>query len=135
MLLERGHAEQREELGHAAADAIRISDRGALRDDLADVLRQIAAFLQTPLGRASLLAGLQITDEETVHPGVSGWKERWASVEPIFDRAKGRGEIDADFDPPAAFASVAGALYFRILVMGEPIDGAWIARVLSAVLP
>jgi len=58
------------------------------------------------------------------------WAERVKDVMPLFDRAIERGELPIGFDSEAAFAMVAGALYFRLMVMRGELDTAWVDRVL-----
>lgn len=122
-----------EAIRRVAADEIRIRDLGSLGDDLTDVLTQIGAFITSPVGRAALAAGLTRPDPPS-DATAAGWARRWADVRPVFDRAIARGELSAGVDADALFAAAAGAVYFRTLVMGEPVDRAWIARSLAAVL-
>ncbi len=50
----------------------------------------------------------------------------------MFQRGVRRGEVLRDADHEAIFAAVAGAMYFRVLVMGQPVDERWINRVVDA---
>ena len=125
---------------HLAAEAIRtranasirVPDLGSLSMDLSDVLRQIGLFIDTPVGRASLAASLDIGP---VDVGAPNWGERWDQVQPIVDRAVERGELEPGVDGEATFAALAGAMYFRVLVTGRSVDDGWIERVLAANLP
>ena len=110
-------------------------DAGSLRADLDALLRQIATFLSGPIGKAAMIASLVAPrgeDDKTIEASV--WPSRSAAIEPIFERAKQRGELAAETDFEALFANVAGALYFRIIVMGAAIDDECIGRVLDAAL-
>ncbi len=115
-----------------ASDAIEIVDTGSLTGDLTSVMRSIGAFLATSVGRAAVIAGMQIDVTEAGELG--GWSERWVQVVPIFDRALERGELAPAIDVPALFAALAGPLYFRTIVMGRLVDDDWIERVLATVL-
>ncbi|MEN9646391.1 MAG: hypothetical protein RL238_3060 [Actinomycetota bacterium] len=122
-----------------AVDAIRaraeteiaIPDTGSLADDLIDVLGAIDRFVTSPVGRASLAAGLQLEPDSDP---TRSWSTRWQQVEPIFARAVDRGELSADVDAEALFAAAAGSVYFRMLVMGMPADATWIRRIIASVV-
>lgn len=124
---------------HLVADAIRaqansaitVPDLGSLVADLTEVLHQIAAFIVGPVGRAALGASVSVGPVDGV---ASSWTVRWAMVEPVMDRAITRGELDPGTDGEALFASVAGAMYFRVLVAGRRVDDDWIERVLASTI-
>ena len=113
-----------------AAEQIVIPDTGSLRGDLALILNDIARFLSAPVGKAALVAGLTLNPAETVQDGTS-WTARWSQVRPIFVRAAARGELAEGSAPEVVFAALAGALYFRLLVMNLPVDAAWAEQVLD----
>ena len=117
-----------------AADRIEIADTGTLLGDLTAVLAQIGEFIISPVGRAAVIAGLQIGPTE-LDDAPTSWSQRWEQVAPIFERAVARGEITADIDAEATFAASAGAVYFRVQVMGRRIDDVWISRTLATILP
>jgi hypothetical protein len=41
---------------------------------------------------------------------------------PLFDAAIGRGDLTKEADPEEIFAFAMGAVHFRMLVIGEPVD-------------
>lgn len=112
-----------------------IADTGSLEGDLRETLHQVRNFITSPLGATVMAAGLEIR-QAGEHPAPAGlrWAQRAADVAPIFDRAIARGELPAGFDWEITFAQAAGALYFRMLVMAQPIEPAWIDRVVSDVI-
>jgi AcrR family transcriptional regulator len=126
---------------HLAVDAIRarssdditVADHGSLTADLTTVLRQIGQFISSPVGRAALIASLQIGPATRSADRLPNWSKRWEQVVPIFDRAIARGELDSGTDSEATFATLAGALYFRVHVMGQHVDDAWIDRVITTI--
>lgn len=122
-----------ESIRMAAADAIRMPDTGTLRADLVEVLARIGAFVESPVGRAALSAGLAASSGSGSASGQT-WAERWEDVRPIFGRAVDRGELPAVVDAEALFAAAAGAVYFRLLVMGETVDRDWIDRIVGTLL-
>lgn len=115
-----------------AAEQIVVPDTGTLRGDLKNVLGQIVRFISSPIGRAALLAsfGDQTHDSDAL-PDEARWATRWRDIEPIFERAKARGELTADADAEILFAQLAGAVYFRLFVVAEHPNEGWIERILD----
>lgn len=123
-------------LAATAADRIRISDTGSLRGDLAIMLGQIGNFIDSPSGRAAIIAGLTGRQQpEFARMAQQLWGRRREDVAPLFARAKERGELAQDADADVLFALTAGALYARMIVMAQPIDNAWIDQTLEVILP
>lgn len=50
---------------------------------------------------------------------------------PIFERAAARDELPDAFDVEGAFAMLSGAMHFRMIVMRETPDAAWVDRILE----
>jgi len=113
--------------------AVAAPDTGSFAGDLAALLESIAAFLQSPLGRAALAAAAEATPEDAAGRARL-WQRRLASVAPIFERAAARGELAGDCDREALLAPAVGALYFRLLVVAAPLDRDWIDRVVRRAL-
>lgn len=106
-------------------------DTGSLRGDLKALLGQIGRFISAPVGNAAMIATLSsLAGKGGKQTSPDIWLSRLEAIAPVFQRATDRGELSADDDVEVLFASLAGALYFRIIVMGEAIDDAWIDRVL-----
>eukprot|EP00439_Symbiodinium_sp_Y106_P088083 s1_g619.t1 len=107
-------------------------DTGSLRGDMEQLLSQIGRFISSPIGVAALMANLaQMAKPDDKQANQNIWLSRLEAIAPVFQRAVDRGELSEDQDVEVMFARVAGALYFRVIVMGETIDDAWIDRVLS----
>jgi len=122
-------------LAATAAEHIRIADTGNLRGDLFEMLVQIGAFIDSPMGRASIVATLTARQ----HPEFASfaqelWRRRRGDVLPIFERAKQREELSPETDPDTLFSVLAGSLYLRMIVMAAPIDNSWINACLDQVL-
>ncbi len=121
-----------------ALDAIRESirervvfeDKGSLREDLRHALRQIGELISGPLGTTFFMALLTIQQDGELDSSLQ-WDERSSDVATVFDRAEARGEIAEELDREAAFAMLAGSLYFRVIVMGRDVDDAWVERTLD----
>lgn len=118
-------------VSETAARNVQIADKGSLTKDLAFVLGQIARFASSPIGVAALAANLSMPRQLERDGQESYWTSRAADIRAIFDRAADRGEIAPDVDVDAAFAKLAGAVYFRLFVMDDVADEKWIARLLS----
>jgi AcrR family transcriptional regulator len=115
-----------------AAEQIVVLDMGSLRSDLKIVLGQIVRFTTSPIGRAALLASFsdQTRDSDALSDEAR-WVTRWRDIEPIFARAKARGELLEGADSEVLFAGLAGAIYFRLFVISSPPDESWIERILD----
>lgn len=93
---------------------IEIPDKGSLHADLTTLLVSINQFTGSKLGRALMLAALEMGSQKNA--GTTPWPARWQQVEVIFQRAFKRKEISAEADVEAAFSMASGSIYFaRIL--------------------
>ncbi|MEU9058026.1 TetR/AcrR family transcriptional regulator [Streptomyces sp. NPDC048430] len=52
----------------------------------------------------------------------------------LLEQARDHGELRATADPEVIFDQLAGALYYRLLVTGQPIGAAYVARVVGSAL-
>lgn len=111
----------------AATASVPIPDSGDFATDLRQLLGALAGFLRSPAGSASVVAGAQIAPDART----AGWDQRYRDVHVLFQRAQDRGELPRDFDAPAAVSMLAGAVYFRMLVMGTAPDEEWADRVVA----
>lgn len=111
---------------------IKVVDSGSLAGDMKLTLAKMGAMLNSPVGHGALAAVAEIErGADFTAQRRALWDRRFADFAPLFARARERGELRKGFDAEAALAMVAGALYYRVLVMGREIDKAWIDRVLS----
>ena len=96
------------------------------------MLEQIGAFIDSPTGRAAIIAGLSGREQpEFAKLARQLWERRREDVAPIFERAKKRGELAPEVDADVLFALAAGALYARMIVMAKPIDTEWVESVVD----
>lgn len=122
-------------LAATAADRIKMRDTGSLRGDLAAMMEQIGAFIDSPTGRAAIIAGLSGREQpEFAKLASELWERRREDVAPVFERAKQRGELGSETDVDVFFALAAGALYARTIVMAKPIDAEWVKSVVDQLL-
>lgn len=112
--------------------SIPIPDTGSFTGDIEAMLHQLVAFLMSPIGRAILSIAIDPEgSEEVLARRKQFWANRYAGLQPIFDRAIERGELPADVDREALLALAAGPLYFRYIVTAITPDAAWIKRFLA----
>lgn len=121
-------------LAERLGSVIAVPDAGSFAADLRGLLGNLAAFLQTPLGRAAIAAAAEL-EPDLAAERAGFWPARHAAVAPLFDRAVARGELPAQADREALLAGAAGALYFRLLVAAEPLDDAWLDRIVRLIAP
>lgn len=108
-------------------------DSGSFREDLRESLLQVATILGSPLGPPimSVAAALQAGHS----PSETGrfWASRHGQVDLAFKAAIARGELPADIDVSNVFAMAAGPLFFRIFVIGKPIDTPFIDEIVDTI--
>ncbi|SDJ15182.1 DNA-binding transcriptional regulator, AcrR family [Actinokineospora alba] len=113
-----------------------VADTGDIRVDLVNYLTHIVAAINRSrsLGLVAELAAAAARHDdigELIH-GV--FTRRNALVLALIERAKQRGELRADTDAVVLFDQLAGALYYRVLFTGMPIDPAYAERLVTAAL-
>ena len=120
----------------ATAAPTPVADSGSLRGDLLAHAKRLAALLTRE--RASILAGLLLamrTQPELADAVRGQLIEREVSaVGSILDRAARRGEVSSD-RPISTLALVLPSLLFtRLLVFDDPLDHAFLTRLVDDVL-
>lgn len=124
-----------EVVSRLTAGRIPTPDTGSFQGDLSALLQSVAALATSRLGFVLLTAGLEVgSGSEEAEIKRAFWKRRPDDFEPIFARAAARGEWNTTDDAEAALAMLAGAVYFRVLVMGQPADQVWLNRVVHQFL-
>lgn len=128
-------------------DEVPVTDTGDLRADLAGYLTEIAAGLNR-LRKAvrskeasDRSAGLvaEIAAAAARHPdiGAAVWQlfaRRNTLPIGLIHRARERGALPEDVDPEALFDQLAGALYYRLLITGNPIGPAYVRTLVGTAL-
>ena len=120
-------------IAQVTREEISIADSGQLATDLTETLVSVANFLSTKLGRATLIAALEIETEGRLKASL--WQARAEEIRSMFIRAAARGEIDPQTDWEAVFSMASGSLYFRIIATDQPTDRPWIERIVAHCLP
>ncbi|MEQ7128572.1 TetR/AcrR family transcriptional regulator [Actinopolymorpha sp. B11F2] len=127
-------------------EEIEIADTGDLRADLIDFMAQIAAGLNR-----TRRAGRGANDQDDQSAGLVAELVAAAArhadigtlVRDLFDKrialavarieaARRRGEVRSDSDPHLLVDQLAGALYYRILITGKPIDRRYATHLVDA---
>ncbi|WP_214413721.1 TetR/AcrR family transcriptional regulator [Sphaerisporangium fuscum] len=106
----------------ATQASIAARDTGVLRDDLLALLRDIAGFVQTPLGRLllQLAARQDLPEYEAVRACFRA--DRFEAGMEVLDRAARRGELRPGLDRTLTMEALIGPLHVRLLLTGGPLD-------------
>ena len=117
--------------GVAQAD---VPDTGAFDEDLRRWARSIRSMLVDPTAGALVLAVFAGDRVATRPLRQRFWQSRVALVRPLVERAIRRGEIPADTDVDEVIRHVGAPLYYRFLVLDEPVteDAADLAAAVTA---
>jgi AcrR family transcriptional regulator len=108
---------------------LNIAPTDSFAADIRAHVRRVANTLNSPLGMAMVAAGAVARLDPDAQVTAGGfWKSRLAQQEPFVAAAVARGELAADVDREALFAAADGPLYFRLLIVGRPIDDALIEK-------
>ena len=112
-------------------------DGGSAREEATRVLDWLVAVLAEPIGGrvvAGLVADLQHDRDlaERFHRDVV--PERRRAMLEALARGRERGEIRADADLELAVDALHGAVFYRLLLSGEPLDGDFTERLVDQVI-
>jgi AcrR family transcriptional regulator len=122
----------------AGSDAVALPAEGkTAREDIRALLGWLIAVLAQPIGGhvvAGLVADLQHDADlaEGFHRDVV--PARRAAMLAALERARARGEIRADTDLELAVDTLHGAVFYRLLLSGEPLDDAFAEQLADQVL-
>jgi len=122
----------------SSADAVAPPPGGrGTRDDVRALLGWLIAVLAEPTGGhvlAGLVADLQHDDAlaEGFHRDVV--PARRVAMRAALERARESGAIRANADLELAVDTLHGAVFYRLLLSGEPLDAAFAARLADQVL-
>ena len=107
---------------------------GSFRGDLTCHLARVAHTLGSPLGMAMLAAGAVARLDPASHEAAgSFWQFRKKQQEPFVRAAIERGELRADVSLDELFAAADGPLYFRLLIIAQPLDRQWVETTVDQV--
>lgn len=107
-----------------------IAATGDFRADMTAHLRKIANSLESPPGRAMVVAAA-VSRADLAIDGGQYWANQRAQLQPVLDAAANGGQIRKGIDPDEFFAASDGPLFFRMLIANAPIDEAFIDQVVD----
>lgn len=115
-------------------DDLAFEPTGSFRGDLTCHLSRVAHTLGSPLGMAMLAAGAVARLDPASREVAGGfWEFRKEQQRPLVQAAIDRGELPADVRLDALFAAADGPLYFRLLIIAQPVDKQWIEQTVDQV--
>lgn len=125
----------------ASVLALEIADTGSLRGDVASMAQSIAAWVQSPQGRALALAAAEISStaiqatNPTIAAGAAQILESQASdpMRALVARAESRGEWRQGVAPQMLLAVLVGAVLHRTLIEHQKADAVWIEQLVDLV--
>ncbi|MBT2264404.1 TetR/AcrR family transcriptional regulator [Rhodococcus erythropolis] len=106
-----------------------VPDTGTLRGDLHQLADQISHLISHP-GIARLLASLTAlsADQDVATARRRFWDERFELTAHAIRRASERGELPEGVPPRAVLETLSAPLYFRLLVVDQPLERDFIMR-------
>ncbi|WP_052668779.1 TetR/AcrR family transcriptional regulator [Nitriliruptor alkaliphilus] len=109
---------------------------GDVRADLVTFTTRLAAALDPPLVRqlAAQLAAAVAEDPDLAAPVRELWADRRRQIGGIVEAGVERGQLRADVPVTTIVDQLAGALYYHVLVTGEPLGEAYAATLVDTVL-
>ncbi|WP_055482317.1 TetR/AcrR family transcriptional regulator [Sphaerimonospora mesophila] len=115
---------------------IDVPDTGSIRGDLHLLLDGLAVLLTRPPASDIAVAtlGAAVNNPELAAAAKDFFADRLARETTIFERAVGRGEIDAATDPMMVMDLLAGAVWLRTVFRQSPLDEEFTERAVNLVL-
>jgi AcrR family transcriptional regulator len=123
----------------AGSDAVSLPppEGGSTREDVRALIGWLAAVLDQPIG-GRVVAGL-VGDLQHDADLADGFRQdvvpaRRQAMLAALERGRERGEIRPDADLELAVDTLHGAVFYRLLLSGEPLDTRFVERVADQVL-
>jgi AcrR family transcriptional regulator len=110
----------------ALVSEITVPDTGSTREDLLALMREAVEVYGDPIkaGVMPSLVGAMPQRPELARAIRDGFlARRRAALRAVLDRGVARGDLRADLDVELALDVLGGALFYRLLITGGPIDG------------
>jgi AcrR family transcriptional regulator len=117
-----------------SADAIPAPDTGSIREDLLAILREVIAYVRSPVGKAVLRAAVLPVDEAYADARQAFWAQRLHALSPVVTRGIERGDLRADTDAGLLLEMLVAPIHGRMLLTGEPVDDDLAQRLVDQVL-
>jgi AcrR family transcriptional regulator len=116
-----------------ARGALPMPDTGAILPDLIQLLREVIAFLQSPMGRAMVQVAVATVSVPTMEVGPY-WSSRLEQFNTIIERAVERGELPPHTDAQLLLKTLIGPLYVQAFLMHQPLDETQSGQIVDLVL-
>jgi AcrR family transcriptional regulator len=107
---------------------------GSLRENLISMLSAKVALVSTPRGRKILRAMIAFEDEEVARVARALRKQRYRVPIAVIERAILRGELSPGTDPSLLAEVLLAPIYYRIILLNQPVSDRYIERVVDQVL-
>jgi AcrR family transcriptional regulator len=120
------------------APQIPFPDTGSVREDLRRQMRSVVRlFTKTATGRAlvALIAQSQHDPATATALHERFIAPRRTTAGDVLRRGIARGELRPDLDVDTAIDTLYGALYYRLLVSGDPLTPRYVDRVIDHIYP
>jgi AcrR family transcriptional regulator len=105
-----------------SADAIPAPNTGSIREDLLAILREVIAYVRSPVGKAVLRAAVLPVDDAYADARQAFWARRRDALAPVVMRGIERGDLRADTDVTLLLEMLVAPIHARLLLTGEPVD-------------
>jgi AcrR family transcriptional regulator len=109
----------------ALVGEIAIPDTGSTREDLLALMREAVAVYADPVhaGVMPSLVGAMRHQPELAQAVRDGFlRRRREALRQVLDRGVARGDLNAELDVELALDVLGGALFYRLLITGGPLD-------------
>ena len=107
---------------------------GSLRENLIAMLSAKVALVSSRSGRKILRAMIAFEDEEVARLARTLRKQRYRVPIAVIERAILRGELSPGTDPSLLAEVLLAPIYYRIIVLNQPVSHPYIERVVDQVL-
>jgi AcrR family transcriptional regulator len=121
-------------LGTLRDDEPSFVESGDLRRDLIDMLTAKAATFGTSRGRRIMRALMAFDDDEVAGLTSALREHRYTKPRALLARAIERGALPAGSDPSFLCELLLAPVLHRILILNEPVDAEFLAKVVDHVL-
>jgi AcrR family transcriptional regulator len=109
----------------ALVSEIAVPDTGSTRGDLLALMRDAVAVYTNPIaaGVMPTLVGAMRSQPELATAVRDGWlSKRREALREVLERGVARGDLRTDLDFELALDVLGGALFYRLLITGGPLD-------------
>lgn len=108
-----------------------LPDTGDLHRDLAGVAERVARTLTSPTSNAIVHHIAGSTDDKLKRAAQAYWGSLFEHTAEVVRRAQRRAEASPEVDAMEAIETLLAPIYLRLLVTHEPVDDAFLARLVT----